>query len=142
MNIAEIMGELLPHRYPMLMIDRVVEYEPGVSATCIKCVTANEPWAIGHFPSPRGPVFPEVLMIEAMNQACAPIFIGWSELEGKKGSAIGVDGFRMRREVIPGDVVRIETQFIRAKGGIFRFNAKAYVGEDLAASGEVWLAVA
>jgi len=106
--------ELIPHRYPFLLVDRIEEVEPGVRAVGTKNVTQNEPFFEGHFPD--YPVMPGVLIVEAMAQVGA---VGVMALEGFRGKLAlfaGIDGVRFRRQVIPGDTLRIEVELTRLKG--------------------------
>lgn len=128
--------QLLPHRYPFLMIDRVVELDPGVSGTGIKCVTANEPQFQGHFPGM--PILPGVLIPEALAQlACIVAFTGLPQERGKHVYLLGLDKFRFRAPVRPGDrlVLRVEKQFERR--GIWRFKGTGEVDGVRVADGEV-----
>ncbi len=121
--------QILPHRYPFLLIDRIIE-SSETKAVGIKCVTMNEWFFQGHFP--EKPVMPGVLILEAMAQTGAVMVHQWEENKGKLVFLAGVDHARFRRLVQPGDVLRIEiTQTYRRKG-VGRSAAKAFVGEALA----------
>lgn len=126
LEVGELM-QLLPHRYPMLMIDRLVEIKPGESAVGIKNVTYNEPFFPGHFP--QAPVMPGVLMIEAMAQAAAAYTSYTEELdvEGKIVLFMGVDKARFRRPVVPGDQLRIKVKTIQRRPPVWRFEGVAEV---------------
>ena len=131
-DILQIM-ERIPHRYPMLMIDRLVDVVPGISATGIKNVSINEPFFQGHFP--RQPVLPGVLIIEAMAQTAA-VFV----VETLEGAAAGklvyfmtVDSARFRRPVFPGDVLKIHVSKIRNRKNVWKFRGEARVDGTLMA---------
>lgn len=118
LNITEIMN-VIPHRYPFLLIDAIEELEPGVRAVGKKCVSANEPYFQGHFPG--NPVMPGVLIIEALAQVGAVAMLSLPEMKGKTAYFAGIDKARFRQKVLPGDVLRLETSIIRSKvesGGI------------------------
>ncbi|QIN80766.1 3-hydroxyacyl-ACP dehydratase FabZ [Rubrobacter marinus] len=132
--------ELIPHRYPFLLVDRVEEVEPGVRAVGIKNVTQNEPFFQGHFPD--YPVMPGVLIVEAMAQVGA---VGVMTLEGYAGKLAlfaGIDGVRFRRQVIPGDVLRMEVEISRLKGRVGRGKGSATVNGERACEAELMFAFA
>jgi 3-hydroxyacyl-[acyl-carrier-protein] dehydratase len=130
LDIQDILG-LLPHRYPFLLIDRVVEFERGKRLVAIKNVTMNEPFFQGHFPG--YPIMPGVLVIEAMAQAGAIIMMSeMPDRETKLAVFTGIDKAKFRRQVIPGDQLRIEVDVLAFKTRIGRMEAKAYVGDKLA----------
>ena len=140
-DIKEIM-EYIPHRYPFLLIDRVLEIEEGKRIVAIKNVTINEPFFQGHFPGQ--PIMPGVLLIEAMAQA-------WGILgvisAGKKVNSsdilfIGIDKARFRRPVVPGDQVRFELEGISMKRFIWKFRGKAFVDGKLVAEAELMATMA
>lgn len=135
-EVTRIM-EMIPHRYPMLMVDRVVDIVPNVSAIGIKNVTVNEPHFTGHFPVQ--PVMPGVLIIEAMAQTSAVLFaqtLG-TMMEGKVVYFMTIDECRFRRPVVPGDQLRIHVHKLRGRGTlIWKMKGEAYVGEHLAAEAE------
>ena len=106
--------ELIPHRYPFLLVDRIEEVEPGVRAVGTKNVTQNEPFFEGHFPD--YPVMPGVLIVEAMAQVGAVGVMALEEFRGKLALFAGIDGVRFRRQVIPGDTLRMEVELTRLKG--------------------------
>ena len=111
---ATTIRELLPHRYPFLLVDRIEEMEPGVRAVGIKNVTQNEPFFEGHFPN--YPVMPGVLIVEALAQVGAVGVMMLEEFRGKLALFAGIDGVRFRRQVIPGDVLRMEVEISRLRG--------------------------
>ncbi len=131
MDIHEILKKL-PHRYPFLLVDRVLELEKDVRIKALKNVSVNEPFFVGHFP--QRPVMPGVLIIEAMAQTAA--LLSFASLPAAEGKNIvyylaGVDGARFKRPVEPGDALILQVQLERAKSGIYKFNAIATVGEDV-----------
>lgn len=138
MEITEIM-DLLPHRYPFLLVDRVSEMEPGRRAVGWKNVTVNEPFFAGHF-SDR-PVMPGVLILEALAQVGAVALLSAPEFQGKLPLFAGLDAVRFRRQVVPGDQLRLEVEIIRLRGRIGKARGLAYVGEDVAAEGEMTFAI-
>ena len=106
--------ELIPHRYPFLLVDRIEEVEPGLRAVGIKNVTQNEPFFEGHFPD--YPVMPGVLIVEALAQVGAVGVMAKEEFRGKLALFAGIDGVRFRRQVVPGDVLRLEVEISRLRG--------------------------
>jgi len=144
MNTIDIQKiiEFLPHRYPFLLLDKVLAYEPGESLTAIKNVTFNEPCFQGHFP--ERPIFPGVLIIEAMAQAAA--LLGCATMEEIHDDAIyylvGVDKARFKKTVHPGDQIVINIKFIKLRKGIWRFSATATVDDKVVASAELLTTVA
>lgn len=131
--------EIIPHRYPFLLVDKIIEIEYGKKAIGIKNVTVNEPFFQGHFPG--NPIMPGVLIVEAMAQVGAVSILGMEANKGKLAVFAGIDGVRFRRQVIPGDTLRMEVEMIAFKRGIGKAKGQAYVGEDLAASGELTFAI-
>ena len=138
MDLAQI-KEIIPHRYPFLLVDRVLEIEPGVSAAGIKNVTANEPFFQGHFPD--YPVMPGVLIVEALAQLGAIAVLAMEEHKNKIGFLTGVDKFKFRQQVVPGDVLRLEIELVKVRSNIGKGAGKAYVGDKLAAAGELMFAL-
>ena len=130
--------EYLPHRYPLLLVDRVLDWEEGKRITAIKNVTINEEFFNGHFP--HKPVMPGVLMIEALAQTAA--LLAFLTL-GQKPDAnavvyfVGIDGARFKRPVEPGDQLTMDVEILRQSRGIWKFQAKASVGEQLAVEAEL-----
>lgn len=140
MNVQEIMA-LLPHRYPFLLLDRVVECVPGEHIVALKNVTANEPQFQGHFPQQM--VFPGVLIVEAMAQAAGVLALtAHREKAGGVFYLTGVDGFRFRRPVVPGDQLVIRVQRTAMKRLVWKFAATATVDGKVVAEGEVTAAMA
>lgn len=138
MDITQIQ-RLLPHRYPFLLVDRVLELEPGRRAVGLKNVTVNEPFFQGHFPG--RPIMPGVLILEALAQVGALAILSLEEFRGKMGLFGGIDGARFRRQVVPGDQLRLEVEVTRLRGKVGKVAAKAWVGSELAAEGELTFAV-
>jgi len=133
--------ELLPHRWPFVLIDRVDELVPGERARGRKCVTATEPWFAGHFPS--RPVFPGVLMTEAFAQlACVVAMSANPDDQGREVYLLGVDKVRFRKPVVPGDVVLIDVSVLAVRRGIWKFRAEATVDGQKVAEGELLATVA
>lgn len=131
-DIKEILS-VLPHRYPFLLVDRVVEFEPEVRAVGIKNVTINEPFFQGHFPN--NPVMPGVLIIEALAQV-AGIMAFKSGAEGKNVYFMSIEKAKFRKPVVPGDQLRLEVQVIHKRGNVWKFSGNAFVGEQLKSEAE------
>jgi 3-hydroxyacyl-[acyl-carrier-protein] dehydratase len=133
--------KLLPHRYPFLLIDRVIDYDTdALTLSAIKNVTANEPFFQGHFPG--FPVMPGVLIIEAMAQACGTLAIlshGGRE-DDEIYFFVGIDNARFKRQVVPGDQLKFEVQLLANKRGIGKFKAVALVEGQIAAEAEIMCA--
>jgi 3-hydroxyacyl-[acyl-carrier-protein] dehydratase len=130
--------KLLPHRYPMLLVDRVLDYELGKSIVAIKNVTVNEEFFNGHFP--HKPVMPGVLMIEALAQAAA--LLAFLTMGKKPDSTsvvyfVGIDAARFKRPVGPGDQLRMEVEIIRSSRGIYKFKARGTVDAETALEAEL-----
>jgi 3-hydroxyacyl-[acyl-carrier-protein] dehydratase len=137
MNIGEIM-KYLPHRYPMLLIDRVVNMQLGESLVAIKNVSYNEPYFQGHFPN--RPVMPAVIILEAMAQATGILVLrSMDKIPSEKSIYyfVGIDGARFRRPVEPGDQLRIEVKLIRSVRGIWKLRSDATVDGETVASGDL-----
>lgn len=133
--------KLIPHRYPFLLVDKVLELEPGKRIVAIKNVSANEPFFQGHFP--EFPIMPGVLIIEALAQTAG---ICTSSVEGEGGTKLGVfaaiDGVKFKKPVVPGDVLRLEAEILMNKMGVVKAKVKATVDGQLAAEGEIKFAMA
>ena len=138
MDIQEIM-ELIPHRYPFLRIDRVIELIPGEKAVGIKNVTANEWFFQGHFPGM--PVMPGVLILEALAQLGAVIVLQDQDNRGKIPVFTGVDKLRFRRQVVPGDQLRLEAELYKVKGRMGKGFVRALVEDKVAVEGEIMFAL-
>ena len=135
MELTDIL-KLLPHRYPILLVDRVLELMPGKRVVALKNVTANESFFQGHFPG--YPVMPGVLIVEAMAQAgCVMMLSGVDNPENKVPSFAGIDRCQFRRPVVPGDQLRLELDVLRQRDGLCKLQGKAMVGEELAAEAEI-----
>jgi 3-hydroxyacyl-[acyl-carrier-protein] dehydratase len=129
LEAAEIM-RLIPHRYPSLMVDRVIELEPGQRAVGLKQVTANEPQFTGHFPG--RPIMPGVLMVEALAQTAGVAVMTLDEYRGKLGLFAGIDECRFRRMVVPGDTLRLEVTVEKLRGMFGRVRGVASVDGEVA----------
>jgi 3-hydroxyacyl-[acyl-carrier-protein] dehydratase len=129
LEAADIM-RIIPHRYPFLLVDRVVELEPGRRVVGIKAVTANEPQFAGHFPG--RPIMPGVLMVEALAQTAAVAVMTLDEYRGKLGLFAGIDGCRFRRMVVPGDTLRLEVTVEKLRGMFGRVRGVATVDGEVA----------
>lgn len=138
MNIKEIM-EILPHRYPFLLIDRVEEIEEGQRAVAYKNVTMNEPFFQGHFPGE--PIMPGVLITEALAQTGAVAILSLPEYKGKLVLFGGIDKLRFKRQVVPGDVLKLEVEIIKRKGPIGVGKGIATVNGEVAVKGEFTFAI-
>ncbi len=137
MDIYEVL-EYLPHRYPFLLIDRVLSCEPGKNIVAMKNVTINEPFFSGHFP--HYPVMPGVLTIEAMAQAA--IILAFKTLDTKPDDKsvyyfVGIDGARFKKPVIAGDQLILKVSFLRNSRGLWKFSASAEVDGKIAAEAEL-----
>ncbi|HZC18442.1 MAG TPA: 3-hydroxyacyl-ACP dehydratase FabZ [Rubrobacteraceae bacterium] len=132
--------ELIPHRYPFLLVDRIEELEPGVRAVGIKNVTQNEPFFEGHFPD--YPVMPGVLILEALAQVGAVGVMALEEFRGKLALFAGIDGVRFRRQILPGDTLRMEVEISRLKGRVGRANGAATVNGERVCEAELMFALA
>ncbi len=126
---------ILPHRYPFLLVDSILELQEGVKAVGVKNVTINEPFFQGHFPG--NPIMPGVLIVEAMAQVGAVAILSKEEYKNKLAVFAGIDNMRMRRQVVPGDRLLMEVELIAMKRGIGKAKAKATVNGEVAASGEL-----
>ena len=141
MDIHQIIKKL-PHRYPFLLVDRVIEFEKDVRIKALKNVTINEPFFNGHFPN--RPVMPGVLMLEALAQASALLSFS-SEGEVSDGSRLyyfaGIDGARFKRVVEPGDQLILESRIERKKAGIYKYATRATVNGELAVEAQLMCTV-
>lgn len=133
-DIDEILA-LLPHNYPFLLVDRILELEPAKKIVGIKNVTFNEPFFPGHFPGK--PIMPGVLIIEAMAQAGG--VLAFKTFPDKKGSVFftGIDNARFRKPVIPGDQLKLVVEVIKHRREIWLFDGKAFVGDELVAEARI-----
>jgi len=135
---TEIM-EIIPHRYPFLLIDTIEEIETGVRAVGKKCVSVNEPFFQGHFPG--NPVMPGVLIIEALAQVGAVAMLSLPEMKGKTAYFAGINNAKFRQKVVPGDVLMLETSIIKVKGPVGIGKAVATVNGKKAAEAELTFAI-
>ena len=141
MDIHKILKQL-PHRYPFLLVDRVLTIEKGVRIKALKNVTINEPFFEGHFP--HRPVMPGVLMLEALAQAAALLAFDAMDASPENGSIYyfaGIDNARFKRPVEPGDQLILEAELLRVKAGIFKFKTSASVAGELAVEAELTCAM-
>ncbi|MGV8804303.1 MAG: 3-hydroxyacyl-ACP dehydratase FabZ [Polaromonas sp.] len=137
MDIHQIL-KLLPHRYPILLVDRVLEIETGKSIKALKNVSINEPFFMGHFP--HRPVMPGVLMLEAMAQAAALLSFSTAGVTPDDKTVYyfaGIDGARFKRPVGPGDQMIMDVSLLRMKGGIFKFKGVTRVDDQIACEAEL-----
>lgn len=138
LDIAEILKRI-PHRYPFILIDRVLEIEPGVSGKGYKNVSANEPFFQGHFPD--YPVMPGVLIAESLAQLGAVVILSCEEYKDKLALFAGIDRFRFRKQVMPGDRLDLEAEVLKMKGTIGKATVKASVDGEIAAEGVIMFAI-
>ncbi|MDB4894169.1 MAG: (3R)-hydroxymyristoyl-(acyl-carrier-protein) dehydratase [Firmicutes bacterium] len=138
LNAKEIM-EIIPHRQPMLMVDQVIELEPGKRAVGIKNVSANEPVFQGHYPG--NPIFPGVLIVEAMAQVGGVALMSQPEFAGKVPLFAGIDDCKFKRPVLPGDQLRLEVELLKVMRGVGIGSGKAYVGDELRAEATIKFAI-
>ena len=136
LNVQQI-EKLLPHRYPFLLVDRIIELEPGKRVVGVKCVSANEPFFPGHFPEMK--VMPGVLILEALAQCSALMTlpaIPEAERAGKVIFFMAIDGARFRKPVVPGDRLELHCTMLRSKGSIIKAKGEAKVDGQIVAEGE------
>ena len=138
LSSTEIQG-LIPHRYPFLLVDRVIELEPGKKAVGIKNVSINEPFFQGHFPG--YPVMPGVLIVEALAQTSGIAVSVQEEYKGKLGLFAGIEEIKFKRPVVPGDVLRLEAEILLAKMGVVKARVCATVDGQVAAEGIIKFAM-
>lgn len=131
--------EIIPHRQPFMLLDTIEELEPGVRAVGKKCVSYNEPFFAGHFP--QEPVMPGVLIVEALAQVGAVAILSQPEFKGRTAYFAAINSAKFKNKVIPGDVLRLETEIVKVKGPIGVGSAKAYVGDKLAVAAELTFAI-
>jgi len=132
MDVTEIQ-KLLPHRYPFLMVDRIVEIEPNVRAVGIKNVTINEPFFQGHFPG--NPIMPGVLTVEAMAQV-AGVLAFKSGIQGSEVYFMSLEKAKFRKPVVPGDTLKMEIKVLQQRGTVWKFSGIATVGEKVVSEAE------
>lgn len=131
--------KILPHRYPFLLVDKIIEIEEGKRAVGLKNVTINEPFFQGHFPGQ--PIMPGVLIIEAMAQVGAVAMLSTEEYRDKLAVFTGIDKMRIRKQVVPGDTLIMESELIAIKHGIGKAKVSAKVEGKVVASGELMFAL-
>lgn len=133
--------KLIPHRYPFLLVDKIIELEPGKSAVGIKNVTVNEPFFQGHFPG--NPIMPGVLIVEALAQTAGiAVNAADADTEGGEGNEklgvfASIDGMKFKKQVAPGDTLRMEVEILSVKMGVVKAKVKATVEDKTAAEGEI-----
>lgn len=137
-EISEILS-LLPHNYPFLLVDRIIEFEPEKRIVGIKNVTFNEPFFPGHFPG--RPIMPGVLIIEALAQTGG--ILAFKSFPQKRGSVLflGIDEARFRKPVLPGDQMRLSVEVLKRRREIWIFEGKAYVGDEIVAEAKIMAAL-
>ena len=136
---AQEIMDIIPHRYPFLLIDTIEELDPGVRALGRTCVSVIEPFFQGHFPG--NPVMPGVLIIEALAQVGAVAMLAQPDFKGRTAYFAGIDKARFRQKVVPGDVLLLETEIIKVKGPIGVGRAVAKVGDKVAAQAELTFSI-
>ncbi|MCX7067421.1 MAG: 3-hydroxyacyl-ACP dehydratase FabZ [Methylococcales bacterium] len=136
LDILQIQA-FLPHRYPFLLVDKVIECEPGIRLVGVKNVTYNEPFFQGHFP--QKPIMPGVLILEALAQATGLLAseTAGDELEGMIYYLVGIDKAKFKRPVVPGDQLMLEAKFVKSRRNIWAFECRAEVDGDFVASAEI-----
>jgi 3-hydroxyacyl-[acyl-carrier-protein] dehydratase len=135
LDINEI-KKIIPHRYPFLLVDKIIECDDDSRIVGIKCVTMNEPFFQGHFP--EFPVMPGVLIVEAMAQVACILAMRVLKKEGSASVFFtGIDGVKFRKPVVPGDVLRLELTKTKQRGELFRFDGKALVEEQVVTQGSI-----
>lgn len=132
MNINEIM-KFLPHRYPFLLVDRIIDLQPDICITGIKNVTINEPFFQGHFPGQ--PIMPGVLIIEAMAQVAGVLAFS-SGMKNKLVYFMSIEKAKFRRPVVPGDQIRLEIKVLQQRGNVWKFSGAALVEDKIAAEAD------
>lgn len=139
LNVHEIQ-ELIPHRYPMLLVDRVLDFEAGKTLHAIKNVTFNEPVFMGHFPELA--IFPGVLILEALAQATG--ILGFKSSEGRQDGEMylfaSIDNARFKKPVVPGDTMHLHVEFIKERRGMWKFRGEAKVNDKVVCSADLMCA--
>jgi len=131
--------QIIPHRWPFLLVDRIIDLKPGEAAVGIKNISAGEIFFQGHFPG--YPIFPGVLIIEALAQVGAVAVLSLPENKGKTVLFAGIEGFRFRKPVFPGDCLRLEVKLTKIRGPVGKGTAKATVDDKTVAEGELTFAL-
>ena len=137
---AQEIQAIIPHRWPFLLVDKILEIEPGRRAVGLKQVSAGEIYFQGHFPGQ--PIMPAVLIVEALAQVGSVALLSSPEHKGQIGLFAGIDGFRFRRPVVPGDSLRLEVTLTRIRGSVGKGTGRAEVDGQVAAEGELMFALA
>jgi 3-hydroxyacyl-[acyl-carrier-protein] dehydratase len=135
----EAIKQILPHRYPFLLLDRIVELEPGRRAVGVKAVTTNEPFFQGHFPSRA--IMPGVLVVEAMAQVAGVMMLAVPENRGKLAYIGAIEKARFRQPVIPGDLLISETELVKSRGEMGKVRCVGHVRDHLVAEAEIMFAL-
>ncbi|HOJ12751.1 MAG TPA: 3-hydroxyacyl-ACP dehydratase FabZ [Clostridiales bacterium] len=130
---------IIPHRYPFLLVDKVLEVEPGKRAVAVKNVTVNEPFFQGHFPG--YPIMPGVLIVEALAQTAGIAAASLEENRGRLGVLTGIDSMKFRKQVVPGDVLKLDAEILMLKMGMAKVKVLATVDGQTAAEGEIKFAM-
>ena len=138
LDIGDIL-KIMPHRYPFLLVDRILKFDGDNKATGLKQVTINEPYFQGHFP--RHPVMPGVLQVEAMAQVASILLLRNPENQGKIGFFMSADGVKFRKPVVPGDTLIIEVEMTRSRGKIGKASAQCYVNNEIVSEGQLMFTV-
>ncbi|MBE5861109.1 MAG: 3-hydroxyacyl-ACP dehydratase FabZ [Butyrivibrio sp.] len=136
---AEEIAQILPHRYPFALVDRILDYEPGVWAVGRKCVSMDEPFFQGHFPGK--PIMPGVLIVEALAQTGAVAALSLPEHKGKIALFGGIKNCRFKKPVVPGDVLELRCMMVRSKGPVGVAEAEALVDGKVAARAEITFSI-
>ncbi|MGI6777329.1 MAG: 3-hydroxyacyl-ACP dehydratase FabZ [Acetivibrionales bacterium] len=131
--------DIIPHRYPFLLVDKVLEVEAGKKCVAIKNVTVNEPFFQGHFPG--NPIMPGVLIVEALAQTGGIAAALEQENKNKLGVFTGIESMKFRKQVVPGDTLKLEAEILAAKRGLVKVAVKATVDGQVAAEGEIKFAM-
>ncbi|HPU41283.1 MAG TPA: 3-hydroxyacyl-ACP dehydratase FabZ [Acetivibrio clariflavus] len=131
--------KIIPHRYPFLLVDKILEVEPGKRAVGIKNVTANEPFFQGHFPG--NPIMPGVLIVEALAQTACVAGLLMEENKGKLGVFTGFEKIKFRKQVVPGDTLKLEADILTLKMGMGKVKVVATVDDQVACEGEIRFAM-
>lgn len=131
--------KIIPHRYPFMMVDRVEVVEEGRYCVGVKCVSANELYFHGHFP--EKPIMPGVLMLEGMAQTAAAMMMALPETKGRPGFFAGINRAKFRRQVVPGDVLKMHVEVLRVKSHLGKVRAEAWVDDESAAEAELTFAI-
>jgi len=131
--------KIIPHRYPFMMVDRVEVVQEGKYCVGVKCVSANELYFHGHFP--EKPIMPGVLMLEGMAQTAAAMMMALPETKGRLGFFAGISRAKFRRQVVPGDVLKMHVEILRVKSHLGKVRAEAWVGDESAAEAELTFAI-